>query len=138
MERTVQLYKALSEEMRLRILMLLTHDELCVCDLMAIFNEPQSKISRHLAYLKNSGLVGSKRVGAWMHYFIKEPLDGVASAQLAFMRERLSSLGWSREDAARMEEVKAEKLCEKTAPEKVKTHSSGATARKNGGHGGKK
>ena len=55
MDQVVQIYKALSEEMRIRIMMLLTHGELCVCDLMAIFDEPQSKISRHLAYLKNSG-----------------------------------------------------------------------------------
>ncbi len=138
MERTVQLYKALSEEMRLRILMLLTHGELCVCDLMAIFNEPQSKISRHLAYLRNSGLVGSKRVGVWMHYFIKEPLDGVSSAQLDFMRERLSSLEWSREDAARMEVVKAEKLCETKTPEDLMARSSRPGARKTGRRRGAK
>jgi ArsR family transcriptional regulator len=111
-EQTIQLYKALSEEMRLRILMLLTHGELCVCDLMAIFDEPQSKISRHLAYLRNSGLVNSKRVGTWMHYSIKEPLHDVAGAQLDFIRERLSSLGWSKADMAKMEEVKAKKICE--------------------------
>jgi ArsR family transcriptional regulator, arsenate/arsenite/antimonite-responsive transcriptional repressor len=112
MEKTVQLYKALSEEMRLRILMLLTHGELCVCDLMAIFDEPQSKISRHLAYLRNSGLISGKRVGAWMHYSIREPLDEVPGAQLNFLRRHLSVIGWAREDEARMEEVKARKLCE--------------------------
>lgn len=112
----MQLYKALSEEMRLRILMLLTHGELCVCDLMEIFEEPQSKISRHLAYLKNSGLLGSKRVGVWMHYFLKEPLDEVATAQIDFMREHLSHFQWSRQDFEKMEEVKAQKLCEESPP----------------------
>lgn len=63
MEKIAQMYKALSEEIRLRIILLLTKDELCVCDLMEIFQVTQSKISRHLAYLKHSGLVKSRRVG---------------------------------------------------------------------------
>jgi ArsR family transcriptional regulator, arsenate/arsenite/antimonite-responsive transcriptional repressor len=130
MEQTVQLYKALSEEMRLRILMLLTHGELCVCDLMAIFEEPQSKISRHLAYLKSSGLVSGKRVGTWMHYSIRESLDEVAKAQLDFMRSHLSDLGWSREDEKKMEKVKEQKLCETHATGQGRTPSSGAAADK--------
>lgn len=112
MDEVVRVYKALSEEMRLRIMMLLAHGELCVCDLMAIFEEPQSKISRHLAYLKNSGLLGSKRVGVWMHYFLKEPLGEVARAQIDFMLGHLSQFQWSRNDFKKMEEVKAQKLCE--------------------------
>ncbi len=112
MDEVVRVYKALSEEMRLRIMMLLMHGELCVCDLMAIFDEPQSKISRHLAYLKNSGLLGSKRVGVWMHYFLKEPLDEVARAQIDFMLGHLSQFQWARDDFQKMGEVKAEKLCE--------------------------
>jgi len=43
MERLVQYFRALSEEMRLRIVMLLTHGELCVCDIMEILDEPQSR-----------------------------------------------------------------------------------------------
>jgi len=112
MDEVVQIYKALSEEMRLRIMMLLTHGELCVCDLMAIFNEPQSKISRHVAYLKNSGLITGKRVGVWMHYSVKENMDEIARAQLDFMSRHLSGREWSREDFKKMEEVKAQKLCE--------------------------
>jgi ArsR family transcriptional regulator, arsenate/arsenite/antimonite-responsive transcriptional repressor len=129
MEETVRLYKALSEEMRLRILMLLTHGELCVCDLMAIFEEPQSKISRHLAYLKHSGLVSSKRVGTWMHYSIRESLDDVARAQLEFMRSHLSPLGWSRKDEQTMKKVKALKLCEADAAPQPGQPGSKATAR---------
>ncbi len=114
MEKIVQIYKAMSEEMRLRTLMLLTHGELCVCDLMAIFDEPQSKVSRHLAYLKHSGLVRSRRVGVWMHYALKEPLDEIAQAQLDFMKKRLSHQPLFVEDFKKMEEVKKQKLCEKT------------------------
>ena len=132
MDEVVQIYKALSEVMRLRIMMLLTHGELCVCDLMAIFNEPQSKISRHLAYLKNSGLITGKRVGVWMHYSVKEALDEIARGQVEFMGRHLSDLGWSREDVKRMEEVKAQKLCEtETAGKGSDSSSRTRTGKKN-------
>jgi len=112
MEDIAHIYKALSEQMRLRILMLLTHGELCVCDLMAVLEEPQSKVSRHVAYLKNSGLVKGRRVGTWMHYFLKEPLEGLAAAHVEFLKRELSSLDWARDDVEKMKEVQARKLCE--------------------------
>jgi len=89
MEQLVQCFKALSEKTRLRIVMLLFEGELCVCDLMIILEEPQSKVSRHLAYLKHSGLVDSKRVGVWMHYSLKELMDGACRYQLNFMKGKL-------------------------------------------------
>jgi ArsR family transcriptional regulator len=115
MEQVVQVFRALSEEMRLRILMLLTHGELCVCDLMNIFEETQSKVSRHVAYLKHSGLVKGKRVGVWMHYSLKDPLDEISGAQLTFIKENLGHLPWFTEDLERLEEVKKQKLCEAEA-----------------------
>jgi hypothetical protein len=51
MDELVQCLRALSEEVRLRIIMLLTRGELCVCDIMEVLSEPQSKVSRHLSYL---------------------------------------------------------------------------------------
>ena len=68
MKETAQLFKALSDETRLRIMGLLAEGELCVCELMAVLGLPQSTVSRHLAYLKNSGLVSDRRQGTWMHY----------------------------------------------------------------------
>lgn len=68
MKKTSQLFKALSDNTRLRILGLLLEGELCVCDLVAILGLPQSTVSRHLAYLRNSGLVSDNRQGVWMHY----------------------------------------------------------------------
>ncbi len=75
MQVTTQLFKALSEEVRLRILALLCGGELCVCDLMAALDLPQSTISRHLAYLKNAGWVEGKRRGVWMYYRLAEKKD---------------------------------------------------------------
>ncbi len=64
----VQMFKALGDETRLRILGLLNHGELCVCDIMDVLKLPQSTASRHLAYLKNSKLVCGTRRGKWMYY----------------------------------------------------------------------
>jgi ArsR family transcriptional regulator, arsenate/arsenite/antimonite-responsive transcriptional repressor len=114
-EDIAQIYKALSEQMRLRMLMLLTQGELCVCDLMAVLEEPQSKVSRHLAYLKHSGLIQSKRVGTWMHYFLRDPLDELAGARLEFLKKELSRLDWAKADAEKMKVVQAMKLCENSA-----------------------
>jgi ArsR family transcriptional regulator, arsenate/arsenite/antimonite-responsive transcriptional repressor len=115
MEQLTQMYKALSEDMRLRVVMLLTHGEICVCDLMAIFGESQSKVSRHLAYLKHSGLVRCRRVGTWMHYSLKEPLDNTMDAQLTLMKQQFCQLPVFRDDEQRMQDIKKLKLCEKDA-----------------------
>jgi ArsR family transcriptional regulator, arsenate/arsenite/antimonite-responsive transcriptional repressor len=112
MEQLAQLYKALSEETRLRIMMLLTQGELCVCDIQAVLDEPQSKVSRHLAYLKHSGLVTSKRVGVWMHYLIKESADETCMEQLAFMEENLSKLPQFGADRNKLQEFKKQKGCD--------------------------
>ncbi len=79
MKETVQLFKALSDETRLRIIALLAHGELCVCDLMEIMGLPQSTVSRHLATLRQSELVGDRRQGVWIFYRLVEnpiPLSG--------------------------------------------------------------
>jgi ArsR family transcriptional regulator len=94
------------------MLMLLTQGELCVCDLMAVLEEPQSKVSRHLAYLKHSGLIQGKRVGTWMHYFLRDPLEELAGAHLEFLKKELSRLDWAKADAEKMLEAQAKKLCE--------------------------
>lgn len=116
MDDLVQYFKALSEEVRLRILMLLVHGELCVCDIMDVLEEPQSKISRHLSYLKHSGLITSKRVGVWMHYMLAETTEETIHAQMEFMRERLSQLPGFRDDVAKMEILKERKRCEGPRP----------------------
>jgi ArsR family transcriptional regulator len=69
MKHYAQIYKALADPIRLRIILLLQAEgELCVCDLMAVLGLPQSTVSRHLAYMKRSCLVETRRSGIWMHY----------------------------------------------------------------------
>lgn len=89
MKSVAQLFKALSDETRLRILALLAAGELCVCDLMAILDLPQSTVSRHLAYLRNNGLVADRREGVWMYYRLTEAGDGFKADLLALLALRL-------------------------------------------------
>jgi ArsR family transcriptional regulator len=97
-------------------MLLLMQGELCVCDIQAVLDEPQSKISRHLAYLKHSGLLISKRVGVWMHYLIRESADERCKAQLAFMEEQLSKLPQYRADRKKLREFQKTKGCEALPP----------------------
>lgn len=111
MDQLIQLFKALSDETRLRIVMLLTQGELCVCDLMAVLGEPQSKVSRHLIYLKYSGLTSSKRVGVWMHYSLNEPSNGICRAQLSLLKEQFSHLPQFRKDMQKLNDLKKQGSC---------------------------
>ena len=72
---TTQLFKILSDTTRLRILMLLLQEgELCVCELTHALDLSQPKISRHLAVLRESGLVTDRRAGTWIHYRLADNL----------------------------------------------------------------
>ncbi|WP_350239082.1 metalloregulator ArsR/SmtB family transcription factor [Pectobacterium colocasium] len=69
MLQPVQLFKILSDETRLSIILLLREaGELCVCDICAATTESQPKISRHMGILRESGLVLDRREGKWIHY----------------------------------------------------------------------
>jgi ArsR family transcriptional regulator len=62
------MFRAFSDRTRLRILNLLGGGELCVCDIMTTLAIPQAKASRHLAYLRRTGLVNVRKEGLWSHY----------------------------------------------------------------------
>lgn len=75
MKKLSRLFKALSDETRLRIFALLCQGEMCVCDIMAVLDLPQSTVSRHLAYLRNHDLVEDRRQGLWMYYRLAETAE---------------------------------------------------------------
>jgi ArsR family transcriptional regulator len=77
------LFQALADRTRLRLLNLLAQGEICVCYFVEIFDEPQPKISRHLAYLRRAGLVETRRDGKWMHYRLATLSDTSAARLLA-------------------------------------------------------
>jgi ArsR family transcriptional regulator len=63
-----QTFQALGDRTRLRILALLATGEVCVCHIHETLDLPQPKVSRHLAYLRRSGLVETRKDGLWVHY----------------------------------------------------------------------
>ncbi|WP_227018791.1 ArsR/SmtB family transcription factor [Sinanaerobacter chloroacetimidivorans] len=71
----VNVLKALSDETRLRILNLLYEKELCVCDLEESLGILQTKVSRHLGYLKKAGLIESRKKAQWVYYSIAKNPD---------------------------------------------------------------
>ncbi|NPU91262.1 MAG: metalloregulator ArsR/SmtB family transcription factor [Gammaproteobacteria bacterium] len=71
----VQFYKCLADETRLRCMLLITREnELCVCELMEALQEIQPKISRHLAQLREFGLLVDRRQGQWVFYSLNPKL----------------------------------------------------------------
>lgn len=72
MEELVSIFKALSDETRLRIIKLLEQGELCVCDITAALDMVQPKISFHLSALKEAGLIKDRKQGKWIHYSLNE------------------------------------------------------------------
>ena len=73
MLEAVKLFKALADETRLRILHLLCRRDLCVCQIVDVLGVGQSKASRHLAHLRNVGLVNDRREGLWIYYSLAQP-----------------------------------------------------------------
>jgi ArsR family transcriptional regulator len=102
MKTTARMFKALSDETRLRILCLLLDGELCVCDIMGVLQLPQSTVSRHLAYLKNSGWVDDRRCGVWMYYSIVNNGNPLQKRLLESLRENLPILEVAVADRERL------------------------------------
>lgn len=109
MKKTAKIFKALSDETRLRILSLLGQGELCVCDLMAILELPQSTVSRHLATLRNAELVVDRRQGVWMYYRLATGGDSFPSDFLPLLQGRLSELEAAVRDQAALREYREKK-----------------------------
>jgi ArsR family transcriptional regulator, arsenate/arsenite/antimonite-responsive transcriptional repressor len=78
----VQLFAALADPTRLRLLNLMNGREVCVCYFVEILKQGQPKISRHLAYLRRAGIVEARREGKWMHYRIERLADKKAASIL--------------------------------------------------------
>ena len=72
MQEILSIFKALSDETRLRILKLLEQGELCVCDIFSALDMVQPKVSFHLSVLKDAGLIVDRKAGRWVHYRIDD------------------------------------------------------------------
>jgi len=71
MNNSLRALQAFTDETRLRIINLLYERELCVCDLEVVLGTTQTKISRHLAHLRNADLVGHRKIAQWSFYSLQ-------------------------------------------------------------------
>ena len=103
MESLVKVFKALSDETRIRILNVLQERECCVCEVMQALDISQPRASRHLAILKNAGLVKSVKEGLWKVYSIDEKeMDSCPARLIEAIRSALASDVIALEDKERL------------------------------------
>jgi len=96
-------FKALADRTRLRILALLGNNEVCVCHLHDSLGLPQPTVSRHLAYLRRSGLVAARRDGVWMHYRVSTSLDTAVQQIVNAAVEALTNVPTTSKDRKQFE-----------------------------------
>lgn len=103
-EDTVRLFKALSDETRIRIIKLLQHrDGLCVCEIMQALNITQTRASRNLGILRSAGLVTSRKSGLWVEYSLRgRTIDGRNSSLLRLLKNWLEDSAVVVEDRKRL------------------------------------
>ena len=82
-----EILKCVAAPERLRILNLLDAGPLCVCHIQDILNAQQVKISKHLATMKQIGLIECEREGTWMVYRLASPLNELAKTNLNLIQE---------------------------------------------------
>jgi ArsR family transcriptional regulator, arsenate/arsenite/antimonite-responsive transcriptional repressor len=109
--KLIQIYKCLCDETRLRILNLLQDGELCVCHIQGCLDEPQVKISKHLAYLRANGLVEARRDANWMIYRLPRTPSRELSANMACLQDCSQENSPFRADTSRLRKMKAASGC---------------------------
>jgi len=120
MNELVNIFKALSDETRLRILKLLEHGELCVCDIVAALDMVQPKVSFHLNVLKETGLLKDRKQGKWIHYSINDSdmykrflmlsvLERIPNSDITKCRKRLKEFMKTKRKKAEI--IRIEKAC---------------------------
>ncbi|MFP5245243.1 MAG: ArsR/SmtB family transcription factor [Thermoanaerobaculia bacterium] len=99
-------FAAFSDPTRLRILHLLRDGELCVGDLVGILDMPQPTISRHLAYLRRSALVETRKSGLWMYYSVTPAKSEFHRKLLDCLKACFADVPELKVDAARARKVR--------------------------------
>jgi len=108
METAIKMFKALSDETRLRIYLLLLKGELCVCELVNILNIEQSRISHSVRILKEAGLVVNRREGKWIFYAVNPEIKN--NRVIQSLRDELKL---SKQDLQNITKCKKENIREK-------------------------
>jgi ArsR family transcriptional regulator len=106
-----QIFKALSEESRLRIISVLFQSELCVCDIEDALQLTQSNVSRHLTILKNVGIIKSYKNAQWIYYSLSDEFKVENEELYRYLELRINKLTTYKEDLKRLSKCKEKDLC---------------------------
>lgn len=112
-------YMALADKTRLRLLNLMRDQEVCVQYFTEVLGDSQPKISRHLAYLRNAGIVEPRRDGKWVHYRIAWPREESGRRVLNMALDWLASRDDMRDDRQRYRVVLGSPDTLTSAPETI-------------------
>ena len=102
----IELFKALSDENRLRILNVLMNDALCVCELEVVLGLTQSNVSRHLGKLKSLGLLRASKDAQWIHYRINDDFVIKHEALVEYLKVNFESNALMTMDLSRYKAYK--------------------------------
>jgi ArsR family transcriptional regulator len=122
MNELVTIFKALSDETRLRVIKLLEQGELCVCDITAALDMVQPKVSFHLSTLKEAGLIKDRKQGKWIHYSLTEKdlfrrmlilsaCERMQDSTISGDRKRLDSFLGKKEQSGKVVSLKNKVRC---------------------------
>ena len=99
---STEVFQAFADATRLRLLSLLVERELCVCDLCALLEEEQPKVSRHLAYLRRARLVDVRDEGKWKYYRAATNADPLRKSLLRCVKTCLREMEPLQADLERL------------------------------------
>jgi ArsR family transcriptional regulator len=107
-ETLIRIYQCFCDETRLRILNLLQHGPLCVCHFQEILGEPQVKVSKHLAYLREKVLVEVERHQNWMIYSLPKKRPAELDANLQCLQDCVQTNAAFKGDIRKLRAMKKE------------------------------
>lgn len=110
-ELTLTIFKALSEESRLRILSVIMEREMCVCEIEVCLNMTQSNASRHLAVLKNCGILDNYKVGQWTYYKISDTFIYNHKELFQYLKLKLPEIPTYQIDMREYEKCNKQDIC---------------------------
>jgi ArsR family transcriptional regulator len=105
------IFKALSDETRLRILSLVLEGEMCVCEIEESLGLTQSNASRHLTVLKNAGILSCRKQAQWAYYRLSEEFCNENRELVEYLLKKLKLLPTYDPDRQKRDACKQEDLC---------------------------
>lgn len=111
MDQLIQIFKALSDKNRLRIVKMLEQKSMCVCEITEILQLANSTVSRHLSILKNAGLIVSQKEGRWINYKINPESDKYVNALKDIMKDWINDDPVIVEDREKVYTVDRNRIC---------------------------